>query len=94
VIPGSVMSATTLHAKTAPQISTVQGMIIQGSNIGQFLAAPFVAYVVGEEKHWNNILYLLVGAAVIAFIGGRVIAAFERRMIAAKQATSPAVAQA
>lgn len=86
VIPGSVMSATMLHAKNPAQISTVQGMIIQGSNIGQFLAAPFVAYVVGEEKHWNNILYLLVGAAVIAFIGGRVIAGFERRLIASRQA--------
>ena len=90
LIPGSIMSAATLHARTAAQISIVQGMIIQGSNIGQFLAAPFVAYVVGEEKHWNNILYLLVGAALIAFIGGRVIAAFERRLIASLPAQQAA----
>jgi len=86
VIPGSVMSATTLHAETPAQIGTVQGMIIQGSNIGQFLAAPFVAYVVGEGKHWDNILYLLVGAAGIAFISGRVIAGYERRLLASAAA--------
>jgi MFS family permease len=86
VIPGSVMSATTLHAETPAQIGTVQGMIIQGSNIGQFLAAPFVAYVVGPEGNWNNILYLLESAAVTAFIGGRVIGAYERRMVASSAA--------
>jgi len=86
VIPGSVMSATTQHAETPAQIGTVQGMIIQGSNIGQFLAAPFVAYVVGEDKHWDNILYLLVGAAGIAFIGGRVIAGYERKLLASAAA--------
>lgn len=84
VIPGSVMSATTLHARSPAQISIVQGMIIQGSNIGQFLAAPFVAYVVGEQKHWDNILYLLVAAAGIAFVSGRMIALYERRLIAAR----------
>ncbi|HEY4371782.1 MAG TPA: MFS transporter [Burkholderiales bacterium] len=90
VIPGSVMSATTLHARNAAQIATVQGMIIQGSNLGQFIAAPFVAYVVGEEKHWDNILYLLVGAATIAFIGGRMVARIERRMQGTAAAPQPA----
>lgn len=84
VIPGSVMSATTLHAETPAQIGTIQGMIVQGSNVGQFLAAPFVAYVVGPEGHWNNILYLLLIAAITAFISGRAIALYENRMLAAK----------
>jgi sugar phosphate permease len=84
VIPGSVMSATTLHAETPAQIGTIQGMIIQGSNVGQFLAAPFVAYVVGPQGHWNNILYLLVIAAATAFVCGRVIAVYERRQMAAR----------
>jgi CP family cyanate transporter-like MFS transporter len=88
VIPGSVMSATILHARTPAQIGTIQGMIIQGSNVGQFLAAPLVAYVVGPEGRWNNILYLLVTAAAIAFIGGRVIAALERKLLEAEPAAA------
>lgn len=90
VIPGSVMSATTLHARSPAQIATMQGMIIQGSNLGQFIAAPFVAYVVGEEKHWDNILYLLVGAATVGFIGGRMIARIERRMQGPEAVPQPA----
>jgi MFS family permease len=84
VIPGSVMSATTLHAETPAQIGTIQGMIVQGSNVGQFLAAPLVAYVVGPQGHWDNILYLLLIAAATAFVGGRMIGRYEHRLLAAR----------
>ena len=47
VLPGSVMSAAQIHAANPAQAGTVQGMINQGSNMGQFVSPLLVTAVVG-----------------------------------------------
>jgi hypothetical protein len=57
----------------------VQGMINQGSNIGQFVSPFLVTAVVGAAMVWERMLVmLLVSAALIAAMG-LVIRRIEQR---------------
>ncbi|MBL8377763.1 MAG: MFS transporter [Burkholderiales bacterium] len=81
VLPGSVMSASQTHARTPAQVGTVQGMIIQGSNIGQFVSPLVVAAAVaqaGGTLDWQRMLGLLVVSAGLIIICGVMIRRVER----------------
>ena len=84
VLPGSIMSASQTHARTPAQVATVQGMIMQGSNLGQFVSPLLVAAVVVQAPlgalDWNRMLGLLLasGAAVVA--GGLWLRSIEARV--------------
>jgi cyanate permease len=79
ILPGSVMSAAQTHAHSPQEAGMVQGMINQGSNIGQFVSPFLVTAVVGAAMAWERMLVmLLVSAAVIAAMG-LVIRRIEQR---------------
>jgi MFS transporter, CP family, cyanate transporter len=80
ILPGSVMSAAQTHARTAAQVGTVQGMINQGSNMGQFASPLLVTAVVGAGLAWDRMLVLLLASAAIIFIAGLFIRAIEARI--------------
>ena len=80
ILPGSVMSAAQTHAHTPAQVGTVQGMINQGSNLGQFVSPPLVTTVVGVGLAWDRMLVLLLATSGIIFVAGCMIRVFERRI--------------
>ena len=80
VLPGSVMSAAQTHAANPAQVGTVQGMINQGSNIGQFVSPVLVTSIVGAALAWNNMLYLLLATSVIIVASGLMLRGIERRI--------------
>ena len=80
ILPGSVMSAAQTHAHSNAQVGTVQGMINQGSNLGQFVSPLVVTALVGASLAWDRMLYLLLATSVIIFISGLVIRVIERRI--------------
>jgi MFS family permease len=80
ILPGSVMSSAQTHARTPAQVGTVQGMINQGSNLGQFVSPPLVTTVVGASLAWDRMLTLLLATSAIIFICGCVIRVIERRL--------------
>jgi MFS family permease len=80
VLPGSIMSAAQTHARTPQQAGMVQGMINQGSNIGQFTSPLVVSATVGVGLAWDRMLLLFwVGGALI-ITSGWVIRRMEHRM--------------
>ena len=87
VLPGSVMSAAQIHAANGAQVGTVQGMINQGSNLGQFvsplLVTAAVGSVTGAALAWNNMLYLLCATSLIIIVSGWRVRGIEARMTAA-----------
>lgn len=88
VLPGSIMSASQTHAKTPAQIGTVQGMIIQGSNVGQFVSPLVVTAVVAHAAgplDWQRMFGLLVASAGLIMVCGVMI----RRIEARSQQPSP-----
>ena len=87
VLPGSVMSAAQIHAANPAQVGTVQGMINQGSNMGQFVSPLMVTAVVGSVAGpalaWNNMLYLLFATSAIIIVSGLMVRRIEARMASA-----------
>ncbi len=83
ILPGSVMSAAQTHARSNAQVGTVQGMINQGSNLGQFASPLLVTALVGASLAWDRMLYLLLATSAIIFVSGLVIRVIERRIEAA-----------
>lgn len=82
ILPGSVMSAAQTHARNAAQVGTVQGMIVQGSNIGQFasplLVTAVVSGVAGAALDWGRLSYVVAGAALAIIASGLMIRRIER----------------
>ncbi len=88
VLPGSVMSAAQTHAANPAQVGTIQGMINQGSNLGQFISPLLVTSIVGVGLAWNNMLALLLGTSAIIIVAGLVLRRIEQRIDAERPAVS------
>lgn len=80
ILPGSVMSAAQTHASNPAQVGTVQGMINQGSNMGQFLSPLLVTAIVGASLAWDRMLYLLLATSAVIVASGLAIRVIERRI--------------
>lgn len=83
LLPGSIMSASQTHARTPAQVATVQGMIMQGSNLGQFVSPLLVAAVVAHGSNgtleWTRMLGLLLVSGTLIIAGGLWLRLIERR---------------
>ena len=87
VLPGSVMSASQTHARLPSQVATVQGMIMQGSNIGQFMSPLLVIAAVTQATNgtadWSRMWGLMLASGTLIIAGGQWLHKIERRMNAA-----------
>ena len=80
--PPAVLTSSQFYARAPGQIASLQGLIIQLSNFGQFLGPPAFAMVVSATGAWNATAYLLVAAACGALIAGAFVDRAERRLSA------------
>ncbi len=68
VIPACILSSSSILAKGPEQVGTLQGLYVQGSNLGQFFGPPIVAGLVSAAGHWNAALPFIL-AATLAGMG-------------------------
>ena len=84
LLPGSIMSASQTHAKNPAQIGTVQGMLMQGSNVGQFVSPLLVTAAVAQAGSaaldWHRMLGLMLASSAVIVVCGQVIRRIERRL--------------
>lgn len=78
LIPSSILSASTVIARTSRQIGTFQGLNMQISNLGQLLGPPLLAALVASRGSWEGAVALPVGAAVAGVVLGIVAWRLER----------------
>lgn len=75
VIPAAIMSSSTVLARSPQQIGTLQGLYMQGAQLGQFVGTPLVAAVVAASGQWRSALWVTAPAAalgvVLALAAGR-----------------------
>jgi len=90
ILPGSVMSAGQTHARTPQQAGMVQGMINQGSNLGQFASPFLVTLVVGSNLAWDRMLTLFIVSSALLVGCGVMIRGIERRLLRASAAPASA----
>jgi len=79
VIPASVFSGLPLHARTPQHIGTGNGIVMQASQIGQFLAPLALAWI-ATRFGWHANLWALLAFAAGAVSCGVAIGAIETRM--------------
>ena len=77
--PAAILGTSRLHAPDSQRIGTVNGMIIQGSHLGQFVGPPVVAMIVTIHGQWQDVRWFMVGCALVALILAVALHRVERR---------------
>jgi len=82
VIPAAVMSSSAVLARSPRQVSALQGLIMQGSQLGQFIGTPLIAAVVAASGQWSSARWVMAGAALLGVGLGGLTWHAERRWAA------------
>jgi predicted MFS family arabinose efflux permease len=80
VIPASVFSGLPLHARTPQHIGTGNGIVMQASQIGQFLGPLALAWIATRSSGWEASLWPLLAFAAGAVACGIAIGIIETRI--------------
>jgi predicted MFS family arabinose efflux permease len=88
VIPAAVMSSSAVLARSPQQIGALQGLIMQGSQLGQFVGTPLIAAVVAASGQWSSARWVTTGAAALGIALGLAAWREERRSAHALAATA------
>jgi MFS transporter, CP family, cyanate transporter len=65
LIPAAVMASSTVLARSPQQIGTLQGLYMQGAQLGQFVGTPLIAAVVAATHDWRSALWVTGTSAII-----------------------------
>jgi cyanate permease len=79
VIPASIFAGLPVHARSPQHIATGNGMVLQFSNLGQFLGPLIIAWLASRFGGWQASLWALLAFAVAGAACGFALARIERR---------------
>jgi MFS transporter, CP family, cyanate transporter len=82
MIPAAVMASSTVLARTPQQIGTLQGLYLQGAQLGQFVGTPLIAAVVAATAQWRSSLWVSGLASLIGIGLGLASQRLESRLAA------------
>ncbi len=74
MIPVAVLSSSVVLAGNPQQIGTLQGLYLQGSNLGQFAGIPLIAAIVAATGQWSSALVVTASASVAGVALGLIVA--------------------
>lgn len=80
VLPSTLLVASALHAPTVAQVATVNGVIVQGANVGSLSGPPLMAVVVGISGGWLGTWWLTLIFAVVGILLVLKLRAVEARL--------------
>ena len=80
MIPASIFSGLPLHAKTPAHIGTGNGIVMQASQMGQFLGPLALAWIATRFGGWSASLWGLLAFAAGAVACGVAIGAIENKI--------------
>jgi predicted MFS family arabinose efflux permease len=78
-IPPAVFTGSVRHARSPSEAGSIQGMIVQVSNVGIFAGPPLIAAAVTHGGGWGAALWVILAAAAIGLATSFAIARFETR---------------
>jgi cyanate permease len=79
VIPAVAFGAAQSYARSQSQVASLQGLMMQGSNLGQFVGPPAIAAAVSVGGRWGDAVYVMAAAAALTLACGLAVARDERR---------------
>ncbi len=81
MLPAAVLGTSRVHAPDPQRIGTVNGIIIQGSHLGQFSGPPMVAALVTMQGNWESIQGYMIGCALVAMALSWMLRRIEHRSL-------------
>ena len=82
-IPACIFAGLPVHAKTPQHIATGNGIVMHGSNLGQFLGPLALAWIASHLGGWQATLWPMLGFAVTGMLLGIILGRIERNKISA-----------
>ena len=79
VIPAAVFSGSTVHAKSAEHIGTMNGMLMQSSHLSQFVLPILFAWLASSSGGWSASLGTMLGLAATGLLAAIAVGRIERR---------------
>lgn len=79
VIPAAVLSSGARYTRSPAAVGTIQGLIVQISNLGIFIGPPLSAGIVTWTGHWESAFFVLAACTAIGLVTGTAILRHERR---------------
>lgn len=80
MLPAAVLSGAPVVAPARAQIATTNGMLIQGSNVGQMVGPPVAAWLVTLSGDWGSVFWMLELAACAVLVIAVAYRGVERRL--------------
>ena len=80
VIPASIFAGLPVHAPSSQHIATGNGMVLQFSNIGQFLGPLAIAWIASRYGGWEATLWAMLTFAIAGAACGAALSAIEHRI--------------
>ncbi|MFN9450016.1 MAG: CynX/NimT family MFS transporter [Rubrivivax sp.] len=77
VIPAAVMASSTVLARSPQQIGTLQGLFMQGAQLGQFVGTPSIAAVVAASGQWRDSWWVTLPSAALGILLGWLVSRWE-----------------
>jgi nitrate/nitrite transporter NarK len=78
-IPASIFAGLPVHARSPQHIATGNGMVLQFSNLGQFLGPLAIAWLASRFGGWSAGLWALLAFAAAGAACGAALARIEAR---------------
>ncbi len=82
LLPASVFASVQMYAPQPDKVAGVNGLILQGTNIGQLMGPPLFAMIVAAST-WGDGSWLMVGVAALAIVLAVTLGRVERRQASA-----------
>jgi cyanate permease len=79
-VPAAVLSGSQIYARSASEIGSIQGLIVQLAQLGPFFGPPLIAAVVSASGSWNAAMWVLLAAAASGMLFGQLAARTERAL--------------
>jgi MFS family permease len=83
MLPAAVLSGAPVVAPSGAQVATTNGLLIQGSNVGQMIGPPALAWLVTLTADWQSGAWMLQGAALGVVALAFAYRSVERRLLPA-----------
>ncbi len=81
LLPAAVISGAPVHAPRPDLVATTNGLIMQGSQLGQMVGPPALALVVSGFGGWEAAPWLLCTSAAFGIALSAVLALLERKTL-------------
>ena len=79
MIPAAVFGGAPVFAPSLKLVATTNGLIVQGSQLGQVIGPPLLAWMVSATGTWQTAPWLLIPAALLGAPLALVLAVLEKK---------------